>query len=51
MAATAGAETYTHTFAKNELTTNGGTVTLSDIEWNATEATAIEWNATKGKRR
>lgn len=48
MAATAGAETYTHTFAKNELTTNGGTVTLSDIEWNATEATAIEWNATKG---
>ena len=48
MAATAGAETYTHTFAKNELTTNGGTVTLSDIEWNATEAIAIEWNATKG---
>ena len=48
MAAGAGAETYTHTFAKNELTTNGGTVTLSDIEWNATEATAIEWNATKG---
>ena len=46
--ATANAETYTHTFSKGELTTTGGTLTLSDIEWNATEATAIEWNATKG---
>lgn len=48
MAATAGAETYTHTFAKNELTTNGGTVTLSDIEWTASSATYIDWNATRG---
>lgn len=46
--ATANAETYTHTFSKGELTTTGGTLPLSDIEWNATEATAIEWNATKG---
>lgn len=46
--ATANAETYTHTFSKGELTTDAGTVALSDIEWNATEATAIEWNATKG---
>ena len=46
--ATANAETYTHTFSKGELTTTGGTLTLSNIEWNATEATAIEWNATKG---
>ena len=46
--ATANAETYTHTFKSGELTTAGGTVTLSDIEWNATDATLIEWNATKG---
>ena len=46
--ATANAETYTHTFSKGELTTTGGTVTLSDIEWNATDAILIEWNATKG---
>ena len=46
--ATVNAETYTHTFSKGELTTTGGTLTLSDIKWNATEATAIEWNATKG---
>ena len=46
--ATANAETYTHTFTKGELTTTGGTLTLSDIEWNATEAEVIEWNATKG---
>ena len=44
----ANAETYTHTFKTGELTTAGGTVTLSDIEWNATDATLIEWNATKG---
>ena len=46
--ATTNAETYTHTFNKGELTTDGGTVTLSDIEWNASTATLIEWNATKG---
>ena len=46
--ATANAETYTHTFTKDELTTTGGAVTLSDIEWNASTATVIDWNATKG---
>ena len=46
--ATANAETYTHTFSKGELTTDGGTVTLSDIAWSATKATAIDWNTTKG---
>ena len=46
--ATINAETYTHTFSKGELTTDGGIVPLSEIEWNATGATLIEWNATKG---
>lgn len=46
--ATANAETYTHTFSKGELTTTGGTLTLSDIEWSATGATYIDWNTTKG---
>ena len=46
--ATANAETYTHTFKSGELTTNGGTITLSNIEWNASGATNIDWNATKG---
>ena len=46
--ATANAETYTHTFSKGELTTTGGAVTLSDIEWNATDATLIGWSNTKG---
>ena len=46
--ATANAETYTHTFKSGNLTTTGGTVTLSDIEWNASTATSIGWNATKG---
>ena len=46
--ATANAETYTHTFKSGELTTDGGAVTLSDIEWNATDATLIGWNNTKG---
>ena len=45
---TVNAENYTHTFKTGELTTTGGTVKLTDIKWNATEATAIEWNATKG---
>ena len=48
MAATAGAETYTHTFKTGELTTDGGTVTLSDIEWTASSATYIGWNDSKG---
>ena len=46
--ATVNAETYTHTFKSGELTTAGGTVTLSDIEWNASTATHIGWNSTKG---
>ena len=46
--ATANAETYTHTFKSGELTTDGGALTFSDIEWSATGATNIGWNATKG---
>ena len=48
MAATVGAETYTHTFKSGELTTEGGTVTLSDIEWTASSSTYIDWKADKG---
>ena len=48
MLATTNAETYTHTFTKDALTTDGGAVTLSDIEWSATGATYIDWNTTKG---
>lgn len=44
----ANAETYTHTFKNGELTTEGGTVTLSDLEWNATSSTYIGWSAQKG---
>lgn len=44
MAATAGAETYTHTFKSGELTTTGGTVTLSDIEWTSSSSGFIGWN-------
>lgn len=49
MAVTAGAETYTHTFIGGELTTAGGTVTLSDIEWTASSATYIGWDENSGK--
>lgn len=42
------AETYTHTFKNGELTTEGGTVTLSDLDWSASTATEIGWNNTKG---
>ena len=45
MAATSSAETYTHTFEEGQLTAAGGTVTLSDIEWNASSATSIGWNS------
>ncbi|MBQ3244748.1 MAG: chitobiase/beta-hexosaminidase C-terminal domain-containing protein [Bacteroidaceae bacterium] len=44
MAATVGAETYTHTFKSGELTTTGGTVTLSDIEWTSSSSGFIGWN-------
>ncbi len=44
----ANAETYTHTFKSGELTTEGGTVILSDLEWSASTATEIGWNNTKG---
>ena len=46
--ATANAETYTHTFKSGELTTGGGTVTLSGIDWSAATATEIGWNNAKG---
>lgn len=49
MAVTAGAETYTHTFKSGELTTDGGTVTLSDIEWTASSATYIGWDNNNGR--
>lgn len=42
------AETYTHTFQKDELTTKGGNVTLSGIEWTASSANSIGWNNEKG---
>ena len=45
MAATSSAETYTHTFKEGQLTASGGTVTLSDIEWNTSSATSIGWNS------
>lgn len=41
----AGAETYTHTFAKGELSKTAGTVTLSNVDWDATEATYIGWDS------
>lgn len=49
MAVTAGAETYTHTFKSGELTTAGGTVILSDIEWTASSATHIGWDNNNGR--
>ena len=49
MAVTAGAETYTHTFKNGELTTAGGSVTLSDIEWTASSATYIGWDNNNGR--
>ena len=45
MAATISAETYTHTFEEGQLSADGGTVTLSGIEWNASSATSIGWNS------
>ncbi len=49
MAATAGAETYTHTFKNGELTAEGGTVILSDIEWTASSSTYIGWDSSNGR--
>lgn len=48
MVLAANADTYTHNFESGQLTTKGGTVTLSDIDWSASTATVIDWNATKG---
>ena len=42
------AETYTHTFKQGDLTTDGGKVTLSDMEWTASAANSIDWNKDKG---
>ena len=41
---TINAESYTHTFNSGELKIAGGTVILSDIEWNTTSATYIGWD-------
>lgn len=42
----AKADTYTHTFSKGEITTEGSTVTLSGFDWNSTAANSIGWNNT-----
>ena len=42
------AENYTHTFKKDELTKNGGKITLSNTDWTASNATAIGWNNDRG---
>lgn len=42
------AETYTHQFGNNQLTSAGGTVTLNDFEWTASSATPFKWT-TGGK--
>lgn len=42
------AETYTHTFQKDELTTKGGNVTLSGMEWTSSSANSIGWHNEKG---
>lgn len=44
MVLAAKAEAYTHTFKSGELTTTGGTITLSDIAWDATPASYIGWD-------
>ena len=48
---TANAESYTHTFKDGDLTSNGGTTTLTDVDWNsskATEGSEIKWSNGKG---
>ena len=42
------AETYTHTFKQGELTTGGGKVILSSMEWTASSASQIGWNKDRG---
>lgn len=39
------AETYTYKFAKGDLKSEAGVVTLGDYEWNASAANLINWNA------
>lgn len=39
------AETYTHTFKKDDLTPAGGTVTLSDVEWTASQEENVSWDS------
>ena len=46
--ATANAETYKHTFKQGDLTTAGGTVTLSGMVWNSTAAGTIGWSNGRG---
>lgn len=38
------ARTYTHTFKDGDLTTKGGVVKLTDIEWNSLEVKEIKWS-------
>lgn len=48
---TANAESYTHTFKDGDLTSNGGTTTLTDVDWNsskATEGSEVKWSNGKG---
>ena len=48
---TANAETYTHTFVDGNLTTNGGTVTLSGFDWSfskASDGSEVTWSNGKG---
>ena len=49
LAGTVSAETYKHTFSEGELSANGGTAILSDIEWSYTSATSIGWDENNGK--
>ena len=44
------AETYSHTFAKNELTTSGGTVTLSDVTWSYPAVGFIGWDSSTSNK-
>ena len=46
--ATANAETYTHKFKNGDLTKDGGNVTLSDIEWDATPTKYLGWADDRG---
>lgn len=44
MALPGNATVYEYTFAKNDITTAGGTKTYNDVEWSMTAADAIGWD-------